>query len=137
LRKVLIIEDDCNTRNGLQELLELEGYEVQATSDGASAITRADAVPDIVLVDFRLPDMSGIQVVERLTGGRRPALIILMTAFLTPEICRQASKSGIDACLSKPLDIDELLASMHQSSIMRDKQPIPGWGRAALPAATR
>ena len=114
MHRVLIIEDDANTRAGLQELLQCEGYEVIAVPDGSSAVAMIAAGSDVdtVITDYRLPDTTGIRVIQQLASDLHDRQAILMTAFLTPEIQVRAKQAGIQCCMIKPLDIERLLATM-------------------------
>ncbi len=108
---VLVAEDDRAVRESLVRALELEGYRVTATTNGADcldAVTRSD--PDVLLLDVSMPMVDGLTVcrVIRAEGNRLP---ILMLTARTETSDRVAGLDvGADDYLPKPYDLDELLA---------------------------
>lgn len=108
--KVLLVEDDFNARQGLRELLELEGFCVFCADSGQRAleIARTTSV-DVVLADYRLPDMSGIMLSEQVREIHEHAVQFLITAYHHADI-QEAPSSGFFAKIfRKPLEIDQLL----------------------------
>ncbi len=114
---VLVVEDDQNTRSGLVEILTLEGFEVKSACDGRSALRTASSGMDILLTDLRLPDISGIDLVEKLQMDATAFVPIMMTAYGTPELYRRGEMLGIHTWLRKPLDIEELLRLLREISV--------------------
>jgi two-component system response regulator HydG len=106
---ILIADDDEGNRTALASLLRQEGYSVDTAVDGHEALRKLQSsAPDVLLTDFRMPGMDGVEVIER---GREndPGLIaILMTAFadITPAI--RAMQIGAEDYLVKPLQMEEL-----------------------------
>ena len=77
-KKLLIIEDDPYIMRALSSILEIEGYALDCVTTGADALSKARSdPPDLFLLDLGLPDMDGLQVIQRLrTQTRRPIIIL-------------------------------------------------------------
>ena len=119
---VLLIDDHRDTNRLTVELLELDGFEVLAVSSGADALlVCADMSPCLILLDLGLPDMSGIELAQRLrelpTCSRTPLLALSGYSHLKAE----AISAGCDGFLLKPLLPRELrhLVSTHCRSVDR------------------
>lgn len=115
---VLIVEDDPVVRDALYECLTDLGHRVIAAPDGeaALAILRAGPLPSLALVDLRMPGLSGEQLVLELR--RDPALASLPVVIVSAERDARsvASRLGVDGVLTKPIDVDALLALVAQHS---------------------
>jgi len=108
--RILIIEDDPAIMKLLQRGLAYEGYVVDTAVDGRSGLLMArDNQPDLVVLDWMLPGMDGLEVCHRLrTGGEVP--IVMLTAKDTIQDRVQGLDAGADDYLVKPFNLDELLA---------------------------
>lgn len=108
--RILIIEDDPAILKLLQRGLAYEGYLVDTAMDGRSGLLMArDNHPDLVVLDWMLPGMDGLEVCHRLrTGGEVP--IMMLTAKDTIQDRVQGLDAGADDYLVKPFNLDELLA---------------------------
>ena len=94
---ILIAEDDSTTRWALAALLRAEGYQAVAVANGREAVAAAQAVrPDLVIVDYGLPDMSGLDVVEEIApavGG--PMALIVTGQYLSGNVRAAAADLGV------------------------------------------
>jgi DNA-binding response OmpR family regulator len=111
LAKILVVEDDFDTREFLVVLLGFAGYYVLGAASGAAAISVVEeqSVHGVVL-DLRLPDMDGLTVCRHLRAhGHADLPIILATADRTPELERRAAEAGITTVLAKPFAPEALL----------------------------
>ncbi len=108
--RILIIEDDPAILKLLQRGLTYEGYQVDIATDGRSGLNLArDRHPDLIILDWMLPGMDGLEVCRRLrTGGSLP--ILMLTAKDTIQDRVQGLDAGADDYLVKPFNLDELLA---------------------------
>jgi two-component system response regulator AtoC len=106
---VLLVDDDASTRKVARANLGLEGFEVLAAASGAEALARLEGADPLALVtDLRLPDMSGIAVMEEVRA-RRPGLpAVLVTGHATVETAVDAMRRGALHYLTKPIRWDEL-----------------------------
>jgi len=106
---ILVIEDDPLVRESLFEILGLEGYNVQVAGDGKEGLDKLSSRRfDLALVDLRLPDASGIDVLKK-AKERFPDLdIIMMTGFGTVETAVETMKMGARDYVTKPINDDEI-----------------------------
>ena len=108
--KILIVEDDTNTLNGLAEILQEEKYEIYKAKNAKQALSHVkNDELNLVLVDFLLPDQDGLQLSKIILNEQSQVKIIMMTAFGTVKNAVSAMKLGIYDYLTKPIDLDELL----------------------------
>ena len=99
----------------LNDLLKVKGYEILQTSEGWEAINLArDEQPDLILMDIKLPDISGFDVTRRLKQDdqTKSIPIIVVTAFATAGDETKALESGCDGYITKPVIIDNLLRTI-------------------------
>jgi DNA-binding NtrC family response regulator len=114
--QVLIVEDETNQRILLRKILEKDGYAVQEAADGQEAVEKYNQDDfDIVLLDQRLPDASGIDVMNRLRSINPNIPIILVTAYANVRDAVNAMQQGAFLYLTKPVDTEELLLSMKKA----------------------
>ncbi len=108
--RILIIEDDPAILKVLQRGLAYEGYLVDIATEGRTGLNLSrDHHPDLVILDWMLPGMDGLEVCRRLrTGGSLP--ILMLTAKDTVQDRVQGLDAGADDYLVKPFNLDELLA---------------------------
>ena len=110
--RILIVEDDHRNMTLLHDLLKAHGYEILKASDGLEAMNVArNERPDLILMDIRLPTISGLDATRLLKQDNQTNAIpiIAVTAFATPEDENMALESGCAAYITKPVNIDELL----------------------------
>jgi two-component system cell cycle response regulator DivK len=113
--RILIVEDNKFDARLLTDILESRGYEILLTGDGLEAIDLAFvSLPDLILMDIQLPDISGLEVTRRLKGDKRSRRIpiIAVTAFAMGWHEREALDSGCDAYISKPIAIQGFLSTV-------------------------
>jgi DNA-binding NtrC family response regulator len=107
--KVLIIDDERLVRWSLRQKCEEWGYQVTEAENGADGLRLArNESPDLVLLDVRLTDMNGLQVLERVKQAGDARAIIMITADPQLEDVKQALKQGAYDFIGKPIDYDEL-----------------------------
>ena len=108
--KILVIEDDLNTLEGLAEILEQEKFSVAKSKNAREALAEVKKNNyDIILIDYLLPDRDGLEVSKILLNQFSDIKIIMMTAFGSVKNAVEAMKLGIYDYLTKPIDLDELL----------------------------
>ncbi len=106
---ILIIEDEAILAIELRRYLEAAGHEVRVAGRGDEALeaTRKDS-PDLVLLDLRLPDASGLEILEQLRAQDSELPVILMTAYGSVRDAVEAMRRGAYDYMQKPLDLDEV-----------------------------
>lgn len=123
--RILLVEDDDNTRLGLCELLRQEGYEVEAAATASQALEKLSESVDILLTDLRLPDISGHELHLWAAEARPPLVTILMSAYRVPEVYEAAMRSGVFRWIAKPLQIETLLDTLEaavEASVQKKKR---------------
>lgn len=109
--RILVVDDEANARNALAELLEDAGYSVSTAGDGRTALLQMEQVdPDIVLTDLKMPGMDGLSLIEHGRPLSPHTTFIVMTAFATIETAVRAIKLGAESYLTKPLELEAVLA---------------------------
>ena len=112
-QSVLVIEDNIDTRDVLKLMLEVEGAVVETADGGEDGLRIAERLrPDIVLCDIGLPDIDGLEVARRIRARSHLNVtrLIALTGYGQAEDMRQAVRAGFDAHLTKPVNIDQLIA---------------------------
>ena len=113
---ILVVDDEAAARTGLAELLKAEGYAVETAGDGFKAMGRlATFEPDLVLTDFNMPGLDGIELMEKLKEDHAELPVIVMTAFGAVETAVSAMRKGAADYLLKPLNMDELLIVLERA----------------------
>ena len=130
---VLVVEDEAALATMLRYNLEKQGFQVQEAVDGPEALTLiAEQAPDIVLLDWMLPVMSGIEVCRQIR--RRPATrdlpVIMVTARTEDQDAVRALNTGADDYITKPFSLDALLARMR--ALLRRTGAVPERGQHAF-----
>ena len=116
----LVVDDDEGIRQMLAAVLSKEGFEVATAADGQEAVAAfAARRPAVVLMDIRMPRMSGLQALSEIRKIDRSAAVILMTAYAQVETAVQAIKDGAFDYIIKPFDIAEVKLLVGRALQMR------------------
>lgn len=101
--RVLVVDDTDHVRRMLTTMLAVDGFEVVGSAaDGPTAIdAAADHSPDVVVVDYRMPSMDGLETARRLKEQRPELHVIVYTAFIDEELEKQAADIGVAICVGK------------------------------------
>jgi DNA-binding response OmpR family regulator len=123
-KRVLVIEDDAALARVLRDNLAFEGFDVEWVGDGDLAVASARAfAPDLILLDIMLPGRSGFELFGLLRQGG-PTPIIVLTARSEKADKLRGLNLGADDYVTKPFDLEELLARIH--AVLRRASPAPG-----------
>lgn len=105
IRRILVVDDDPSMRDILRRLLVEEGHEVAAAPDGSEALRRlAGERFDVVLTDFSMPGMNGVELASKVRAGFSDTEVILMTGMPDMEIVVEALRVGVLDFLHKPIE---------------------------------
>lgn len=106
-KSILVVEDDKLLSWSLTQSLTKWGFEVHPASTGADALAMLEKSGfDVVLLDYQLPDLDGLQVAHRIRQDQPHAVIFLVTAFQLNEL--EVESGLIDAYFNKPIDLQQL-----------------------------
>lgn len=127
--KVLVVDDDPGVLGSLRFLLETEGFDVKTFRSGGALLRSSDApICDCFVIDYKLDDMSGLDLASQLRARRIGAPIILITGFPDDQIAAKAASAGAREVLIKPHLEDALVADVRDA--------VAEW-RAAVAVARR
>lgn len=124
LPRLLIAEDDEQTRDALVELFERGGYDVRAVADGSSLLYRLEPMllsepghwpPDLIMTDVRMPGLDAINIVEELREVGWDTPVIIITGFGDEDLRLRIEQLDNAGYYEKPLEIDELENAVRQA----------------------
>ena len=110
MRKLLIVDDEAGIVEEVKACFEEEGYEVytaDTAKEGIEAVTRYQ--PDVVLLDMKLPDMSGIYVLKFAKENFPKIKVIVNTGYVDQNVIDEAERLGRDSFLQKPFNLERLM----------------------------
>ena len=138
--KVLVADDDPQLVRALRITLAAHGYDVIAAPDGGAAVTlAAQSHPDIVLLDLGMPHLDGVQVIEALRGWTAVPIIVVSGRTGSADKV-EALDAGADDYVTKPFQIDELLARLRaltRRTTPAGSDPIVGFADVAIDLSTK
>jgi DNA-binding NarL/FixJ family response regulator len=138
---VLLADDHSGLRWALRGLLEETGFEVVGESgDGADAVALARLLqPDIVVIDVRMPVLNGLDAAKLIKDQRPATQVVVLSAFESPELERQAREAGAFAYLDKGTMADRVRRVLLGAAVQAvlDAHPLPPAGPGPRPAPER
>jgi two-component system, NtrC family, response regulator AtoC len=115
-KTILVADDEPSMRLNITELLQDEGYNILEAANGLQAIQLTNThLPDVVLMDVKMPEMNGITTLKNLKREHPDIPVIIFTAFGSNEKPIEAMKAGAFDYMEKPFDIDELLSVIRKA----------------------
>ena len=113
---ILVVDDDSSVRRVVQMQLSEAGYEVQPAASGEDALRiLLESAPKLVITDLRMPDMTGIELLRRISDEEIQTTVIIITAFGSIETAVQAMRLGAYDYITKPIDYDALQLAVHRA----------------------
>ena len=109
---LLIVDDELANRFMLRVILEDEGYEVDEANGGVAALEHRLADVDAIVLDYRMPDMNGVDVATELRARGWGGPIVLYSAYFAPELARKVEEAALNVQLVDKSDHDGLLAAL-------------------------
>ncbi len=108
-QKVLVVDDEQNSREGLSKILTKEGYKVHIAEDGEKALQEAEDYKfDLIITDLRMPDMDGIEVLKKVREKNKSIGVVIVTAYGEVNSYLTAMNLGAFEYLNKPIHLEEL-----------------------------
>lgn len=113
---ILLTDDNKEFSENLSDILELKGYKVLIASDGFHALDIVRESPvDLILMDIKMPVMNGVETFKKIKKISQDTPVIMLTAYALEELIQESLKEGAFACLKKPLDFDQLFATIEHA----------------------
>jgi len=114
--RVLIIEDESLIRWSLRQKFQQRGYEVTEAENGEAALQAlASGVYDLIMLDYKLPDMTGLDILRQMRETDSDVVVIMITAYSNIEDAVEAIKLGAYDYVPKPFQMDQLLITVDKA----------------------
>ena len=127
-QNILVVDDDAEVRKTLSSILLKEGYLVETAENGKQAIRASEKSRfDVALIDIKLPDMEGTELLHRLKEKQPHAVKIIVTGFPTLENAMKAVNEGADGYILKPFDVEKLLEMIRKHLNKKTAEHISNW----------
>src|SRR4029453_10371290 len=108
--RILVVDDERVIREILSDFLSLEGYVVRTVEDGQEALRELQRRSyNLVISDLKMPNMGGLELIEKITALQIPVLTVIMTGFGTVETAIEAMKKGAYDYILKPFKVEEVI----------------------------
>jgi len=113
---VFLVDDDASVRRALQRLIQSAGYAVETFADAATYLKRPTATPPAcIIIDIRMPDMTGIELQNAIAGTKRALPVVFITGHGDEDVRAQALGAGAVDVLFKPIDEAALVAAIEKA----------------------
>jgi len=114
--KVLLVDDEVDFTQALGERLELRDYTVNVAGSGEECLKQLESgLPDVVVLDLKMPGLGGIEVLKRIRVDYPDLPVLLLTGYGSTEEGIKGMQLGAADYLMKPLNIDDLISKIHQA----------------------
>ena len=121
--RILIVDDDDTIRSTMKAILEDEGYEVDLAASGKEGVQKAkDTSYNIALLDIRLPDMEGVELLKLMKPAVPRTRKIMVTGYPSTQNAIEALNKNADAYLIKPVDIEKLLGTIKEQLKLQEEE---------------
>jgi DNA-binding NtrC family response regulator len=125
---ILVVDDDADLRKNLSSILSKEGYSVETVENGKQATRISEKSRfDIALIDIKLPDMEGTELLHRLKENQPHMVKIIITGFPTLENAMETVNEGADGYILKPFDVEKLLEMIRKHLKRETDEHIHNW----------
>ena len=121
--RILVVDDDQNIRNTMKAILTDEGYTVDLASSGSEAIRKTnEAVYNVALIDIRLPDIEGVELLTKMKDAVQKTRKIMVTGYPSMQNAIAAVNKKADAYIIKPVDVEKLLTTIHEQLQLQENE---------------
>lgn len=122
------MDDDADVRKSLSMILSNEGYSVEAVENGKQATKIIEKLRfDVALIDIKLPDMEGTELLQRLKKDQPHMVKIIITGFPTLENAMETVNEGADGYILKPFDVQKLLEMIRKHLKKETAEHVSNW----------
>jgi len=119
--RVLVVDDEETVRNLLQRILKEVGYDVATAANGQEALAKiAELKPGVVLLDIKMPGMSGMEVLQQIRTNWPETCVVMATAAADVQTAVEAMTKGAYDYITKPFNRDDLLLKVQRAAEKRD-----------------
>lgn len=127
-QNILVVDDDAEARKILSSILFEEGYSVETVANGKQAIRACEQARfDVALIDIKLPDMDGTELLHRLKEKQPHMVKIIVTGFPTLENAMKTVNEGANGYILKPFDVQKLLEMIKKHLTEKTAEHIDNW----------
>ena len=115
--RILAVDDEPSVTLSLRYVFSGPRYEVTCVDSGSSALVRLDSNSnpyDVIIVDQKMPDLTGVELVDAIKGRGISVKIIVVSAHLTSKIREAYDRLDVDVMFSKPFNVEELRSAVHR-----------------------
>ncbi|MGA9770041.1 MAG: response regulator [Blastocatellia bacterium] len=122
--RILLVEDDADTRFALAMLFEMEGFDVTTAGDGEEAYSQAVSErPDLIVTDINMPNVDGLSLIKMISAdGRTAGIPIVAVSAIDKQHLNQAKELGAVAVAQKPIEFDQFLSLIAKVATARSKR---------------
>ncbi len=121
--RILVVDDDEGIRNSLATILKDEGYTVDVAKNGSEAIKKSEAaVYNVALIDIRLPDMEGTEILTRMRDTVPKIRKIILTGYPSLQNAIEAVNRNADAYILKPVEVEKLLDTVREQLKLQEME---------------
>jgi len=125
---ILVVDDDAQVRKSLSSILSKEGYSVETVENGKQATRISEKSRfDIALIDIKLSDMEGTELLHRLKENQPHMVKIVITGFPTLENAMETVNEGADGYILKPFDVEKLLEMIRKHLKREIAEHVSNW----------
>ncbi|KPK35417.1 MAG: hypothetical protein AMK70_05370 [Nitrospira bacterium SG8_35_1] len=116
MKKILIIDDEPIIRTSCERTLAPKGYAVTSAASGAEGLALLEKEPfSVVLLDFKMPDMDGMEVLKKIQASSSSAKVIIITGYSNVDTAVRALRSGAYNYIEKPFTPDKILSAVKEA----------------------
>ena len=121
--RILVVDDDTNIRRSLETILSDEGYRVDLAANGKEAIKKTESTAyNAALIDLRLPDMEGLELLTRMKDTVPKTRKIIVTGYPSLQNAIEAVNKKADAYIAKPIDVEKLLRTIREQLELQENE---------------
>ena len=113
--KILAVDDNLSITRSMPFIFSSPFYQITSATDGDDALAKLETSPngyDVIIVDQKMPQMTGVELVRGIRERGVPGKIVVLSAHLTPEVRQAYEQMGVHVILEKPFDVEKLRSAV-------------------------